>query len=279
MKRSVGIARILLASLGLWVAACGGESASTGDDKDKDRKWVTNPSGLKYEDQVEGKGEPAQKGDRLEVYYTGWLKSNGQKFDSTQPPAQPFVLHNLGAGQVIKGWDEGLQGMRVGGKRLLWIPAALAYGESGSGRAIPPNSDLMFEVEVVKVRQTVRDLKMDEDKDREWKTTQSGLKYYEIKEGTGPAVKSGDQVEVHYSGWLQQNGKKFDSSVDRNEPFSVSVGAGRVIKGWDEGLQGMKAGGKRRLWIPWALAYGEKGRGPIPPKADLIFDVELLKIK
>ncbi len=110
-------------------------------------------------------------------------------------------------------------------------------------------------------------------------TTESGLKYEDLNEGTGQAAKSGDTVDVHYTGWLT-NGTKFDSSVDRGKPFSFQLGAGRVIKGWDEGVAGMKVGGKRKLTIPPNLGYGSRGAGGvIPPNAELVFDVELLKIK
>jgi FKBP-type peptidyl-prolyl cis-trans isomerase FkpA len=110
-------------------------------------------------------------------------------------------------------------------------------------------------------------------------TTASGLKYEELKEGTGEAAKKGDKVEVHYTGWLK-DGKKFDSSVDRGQPFGFTLGAGMVIKGWDEGVQGIKVGGKRKLYIPPELGYGQRGAGGvIPPNADLIFEVELLRIK
>ena len=97
-------------------------------------------------------------------------------------------------------------------------------------------------------------------------------------EGTGPAAKDGDKIKVHYTGSLL-NGKVFDSSRGK-DPFSVTIGQGQVIKGWDEGLPGMKVGGKRKLTIPWQKAYGEKGSGDkIPPKAALQFDVELLEIE
>jgi FKBP-type peptidyl-prolyl cis-trans isomerase len=110
-------------------------------------------------------------------------------------------------------------------------------------------------------------------------TTPSGLQYEDLQEGSGAAAKSGDTVEVHYTGWLT-NGKKFDSSVDRGQPFSFQLGAGRVIKGWDEGVAGMKPGGKRKLTIPSALGYGTRGAGGvIPPNADLVFEVELLKVR
>jgi FKBP-type peptidyl-prolyl cis-trans isomerase len=109
--------------------------------------------------------------------------------------------------------------------------------------------------------------------------TSSGLQYWDIKVGTGAEAKSGDHVKVHYTGWLT-TGKKFDSSVDHGQPFDFTLGQGMVIKGWDEGVAGMKVGGKRQLRIPPDLAYGSRGAaGVIPPNATLIFDVELLGVK
>lgn len=109
--------------------------------------------------------------------------------------------------------------------------------------------------------------------------TPSGLKYTDLVVGQGDTAKKGDLVVVHYTGWLT-DGKKFDSSVDRRDPFSFSLGAGRVIKGWDEGVQGMKVGGKRKLTIPPDLGYGARGAGGvIPPNATLVFDVELLEVR
>lgn len=110
-------------------------------------------------------------------------------------------------------------------------------------------------------------------------TTESGLKYVDLVVGTGRPAELGDTATVHYTGWLE-NGTQFDSSRDRNEPFSFRVGAGRVIKGWDEGVQGMKVGGKRKLIIPPDLGYGARGVGSvIPPNATLTFEVELLGLR
>ena len=111
------------------------------------------------------------------------------------------------------------------------------------------------------------------------KSLSSGLSYQEIKEGTGTEARSGQQVTVHYTGYLN-NGKKFDSSVDRGKPFTFTLGTGQVIKGWDEGVAGMKVGGKRKLIIPPEMGYGSRGTGGIiPPNAELVFDVELLDVK
>ena len=110
-------------------------------------------------------------------------------------------------------------------------------------------------------------------------TTPSGLKYEDVKVGTGASPEKGKKVTVHYTGTLT-NGTKFDSSVDRGQPFSFVIGVGQVIKGWDEGVMSMKVGGKRKLMIPAALAYGNRAvGGVIPANSDLNFDVELLGVQ
>ncbi len=114
-------------------------------------------------------------------------------------------------------------------------------------------------------------------------TTESGLQYEDTTVGEGAEATAGQKVTVHYTGWLRNDdgsqGAKFDSSKDRNDPFQFNLGGGQVIRGWDEGVQGMKVGGQRRLTIPAALGYGARGAGGvIPPNATLIFDVELLAV-
>lgn len=110
--------------------------------------------------------------------------------------------------------------------------------------------------------------------------TDSGLQYWDVRMGTGQTAKEGNRVRVHYTGWLT-NGKKFDSSVDAGTPFDFTIGNGEVIKGWEEGVAGMRVGGKRQLRIPPSLAYGAGGTpdGTIPPNATLIFDVQLLAVQ
>lgn len=110
--------------------------------------------------------------------------------------------------------------------------------------------------------------------------TPTGLQYWDIKAGTGKVARAGDDVTVNYTGWVEKTGKKFDSSLDRGEPFSLTIDSTRVIKGWTEGLKGMRVGGTRRLRIPPELGYGAHGAGKdIPPNATLIFDIELLSVR
>ncbi len=129
------------------------EGIKAGAQKGTENKMQTTATGLKIIDKVVGTGEEAVKGDQVEVHYTGWLWDNGKKgtkFDSSVDRGKPFAF-KLGAGQVIKGWDEGVAGMKIGGTRELIIPPALAYGQRAVGGVIPANSTLMFEVELLKV--------------------------------------------------------------------------------------------------------------------------------
>jgi FKBP-type peptidyl-prolyl cis-trans isomerase len=198
--------------------------------------------------------------------------------------------------------------MKVGGKRKLWIPSKLGYGIRGSTPQVPPNSDLVFEVELVRLipsekanvnAKKERDKQAEEaKKDREERlkilnqvetgkdipedqqkevTTASGLKYVDERVGDGREALGGTTVAVLYIG--RTNGKVFDKNLNRNNPFRVVLGAGKVIKGWEEGLLGMRAGGKRKLIIPPDLGYGASGSGTaIPPNATLVFHIELLKV-
>jgi peptidylprolyl isomerase len=124
----------------------------------------------------------------------------------------------------------------------------------------------------------VPDREPPEKKENKMVTTNTGLQYLDVKVGAGNEAKAGDTIVAHYVGTFK-DGKKFDSSRDRNQPFSFQLGKGQVIKGWDEGVAGMKEGGTRKLIIPPQLGYGPNGRGGIPPNSELHFEVELLKVK
>lgn len=215
---------------------------------------------VEVKDLVNGKGPKAKAGDMLTVLYTGRL-TNGKVFDSSED-RPPFVF-TLGEGRVIQGWEKGLVGVRAGGKRRLKIPPQLGYGSQDMGD-IPPNSTLEFDIEVLRIYR---------------KGEKQMLQIEEIAPGEGPEVKSGDTVEIHYTGTLL-NGKKFDSSRDRNETFSFKVGAGQVIPGFEQGVTGMNKGGRRKITIPPELGYGARGAGNvIPANSTLIFDIEVVSIK
>jgi peptidylprolyl isomerase len=237
---------------------------------------TTTSNGLKYYDVEVGDGPSPEIGQAVTVHYTGWLQDGG-KFDSSLDRGEPMVFV-LGAGQVVPGWDEGVASMQVGGRRLLVIPPKLGYGEQGAGGVIPPNATLIFEVELLEVQAVANAAPTPVDAE-DYIETDSGLKYYDLEAGAGASPEPGQTVEVHYTGWLT-DGTKFDSSLDRGQPFTFALGQGEVIQGWDEGVASMQVGGKRQLVIPPELGYGAQGAGGvIPPNATLIFEVELLDVR
>jgi len=233
-------------------------------------------SGLKYYDLETGDGAEAKDEDIVSNEFTIWVQGETEDlFIGSSASSQP-ISFEIGLGDtVFPGWEEGNIGMKVGGVRILYIPADLGLGAAGGGD-IPPGATLIMEIELKDVREPV---KMSEVDEVDYMTTDSGLMYYDIVEGDGEMPPEAATVIVHYTGWLE-DGTKFDSSLDRGEPFAFMLGQGQVIPGWDEGVATMKVGGKRQLRIPAELGYGEAGSGGvIPPGATLIFDVELLAIQ
>jgi peptidylprolyl isomerase len=234
---------------------------------------ITTPSGLKYAIVKPNKSGETTKGKKVTVNYTGFLK-DGKMFDSSLDRNQPLVV-DIGKGKLFPGLDEAIGLMCKGEKGRFIIPAHLAFGEKGGG-PVPPNTDIIMDLEVVEVKEIPVPVKYDTTGIAP-KTTASGLKYFAIQ--SNPAAKqaqAGQTVKVHYTGYLA-DGKMFDSSVERGEPIEFPLGGGNVIPGWEEGIALMHVGDKFRLIIPYHLAYGEQGRAPvIPPKAELTFDVELV---
>lgn len=239
-------------------------------------KLTTTASGLQYYDITMGGGTEAVAKTTVFTDYTIWVKTDtGYDFISTSKSDKPLSFVVGRGDTVFPGWEEGVTGMKVGGKRLLIVPPALGLGEQATG-GIPANSTLVLEIALTDVKEPRVPTKVDS---KDFTTTASGLKYYDIKVGTGAEPVTGQTVTVHYTGWLE-DGTQFDSSVDRDQPFSFVIGQGNVIPGWDEGVATMKVGGVRQLVIPAELAYGAQGSGSvIPPNATLIFEVELLEIQ
>ncbi len=260
----------------------------------------TSPDGFYYNIDREGGGALAKDGEFVVVHYTGTLLS-GKKFDSSVDRNEPFYFP-VGKGQVIRGWDKGIPLFSVGSKGRLYLPSAVAYGAQGAGGDIPPNTPLIFDIEVLNVFPTETALQayiqgeaakkgaaqrdIDEKLIVEYATrnnlkmqrTASGLGYVIEKQGDGARAEANKNVKVHYSGFLL-DGTKFDSSIDRGQPFEFPLGQGRVIKGWDEGIQLFNVGGKGKLIIPSSLAYGSRGVSVIPANSVLMFDIEVVDIK
>jgi len=237
-------------------------------------KEFETETGLKYTIHKAGKGKRAEIGDLVVVNYRGRLV-DGAEFDNSYKRGNPFRFE-LGAGMVIKGWDEGIALLNVGDSATLTIPSNLGYGPKGVGK-IPANATLVFDVELVDIIELTKPFKL---KGLDTTEIQEGLKIIWVtKNEDGKQAYDGSTVKVHYSGYLK-NGKKFDSSVDRGEPIEFPLGQGRVIKGWDIGISKLKTGEKARLIIASELGYGSKGyQKAIPPNASLYFDVELLEVK
>lgn len=210
-------------------------------------------------DIVIGSGPAAKNGDLITVDYKGTL-TNGKMFEQSFGKA-PYSFF-LGNQEVIKGWDIGLLGMKVGGTRRLTVPASLGYGSQGNGD-IPANSTLKFEIKLYQI----------------WpRATHKKLIVKVLKPGKGRAVKMGDSVLVHYRGTFP-NGFEFDSSYQSGQPLPVRTGSGGAIGGLEQGLIGMKVGEKRKIIIHPDLGYGVQGSGPIPGNATLVFDLVLVKIQ
>jgi FKBP-type peptidyl-prolyl cis-trans isomerase len=249
------ILTVLLLALSITSVAFAG-------DKADNISWVELGPSLKYVDVVVGEGAEVTNRSFVSMHYTGWLWENGQKtskFDSSVDRGEVFSV-NLGLGRVIQGWDKGVPGMKVGGKRTVVIGYEMAYGEAGRPPEIPASADLVFDIEVTALPEVGVEI---------------------LNDGSGPEIKIGDDINVHYTGWIWENdakGNRFDSSLDRGRPFSLKLGAGQVIPGWEMGLKGLKIGSKANITIPPVLAYGSRGAGNvIPPNATLIFEVEIME--
>ena len=265
-----------------------------------------SPDGIYFLSENEGRGRAPSAGDYVMVNYVGKLL-DGTVFDQSDS-ADPFVFQ-LGYRQVIKGWESGIPLMKVGSKGKLLIPSELAYGKRGAGKVVPANAPLLFEIELLRImnfeeydqymidlekkervayEQHVKDqFKIDKKLIQEYalqhkmkaKRTKSGLSYVITKKGKGDLARPGDILSVHYEGQLT-DGTVFDAS---KKPYEVHLGRGKVIDGWEEGLQFFKRGAEGWLLIPSQMAYGpraiEEDGLSIPGDAILVFKIKVESIK
>lgn len=232
--------------------------------------YTDHESGVQYRILEKGRGDLIRKNDVVFVHYTLMLQDS-TIVDNSYDRGEP-VSFMVGAGQVIKGWDEAIQVLRADDKAILIIPPHMAYGDRAMGN-IPPGSTLIFNVEIVKVNKAPVPFALPAGIDIT--ETTSGLRYAVIEAGDGMMLIPNMRVRIHYTGYFEDM-SIFDSSFQREEPIDFTLGKGMVIRGWEEGIAKLRVGDKARLWIPYHLAYGEQGRGPIPASSNLIFDVQVI---
>lgn len=269
----------------LTLTACGGGSGSTAATT----PVVVQPAFQKI-DTVVGTGTEAANTDLVVINYTGWLYDaskpdfKGAKVDSSVDRNSPLAFA-LATGKVLAGWDLGIVGMKTGGKRTLILPATLAYGATARDAApavgsityaaIPANTALVYDVELVSVTKATTPVSV---------PPPTTLVSVDTVVGTGAEAVTGKTVTVKYTGYLYDGtradfrGAVFDTTTTSNTPYSFVLG-GNVITGWNQGVPGMKVGGKRTLTIPPDLGYGSTAKSNIPANSTLIFDIELVAVQ
>ena len=305
MRSPASLLTALLLALALLATACGGsddsnltteellaepDDAANGSDGDSgsdatsdavanpdkptvDDEYLVDVNELIVTDLVEGSGDEAVNGSIVSLQYVGVLAADGSQFDASWDRGATPITVNLGAGQVIPGWDQGIVGMKLGGRRVLQIPAAMAYGESAPSPAIPANSDLVFIVDLVEVQPPPPPTPTPEPsppipEDALGSFDELGI--IDIADGSGREIQPGDIVAVQYVGVSADEGVEFDSSWSRGgTPFRLIAGASGVIEGWQEGVLGAQVGTERILQIPAAQAYGE---------GDLVFRIHIEEV-
>ena len=291
-RTSRAIVALILSST-LLIAACGGddststtaapsstEASAISDPADLiDEPTVSLPSEIPTElvitDITEGEGEAAIEGSTVYVYYVGVLSENGKRFDGNFG-SDPYAV-TLGVGAVIDGWDQGLIGIKAGGRRQLDIPADLAYGSAGSGDAIPPDSAISFVVDVVAIVPPIDPADAPE-------ITIEGAENVEVLvsedlvDGKGDEAKAGSNVLVHIIAFNGATGEELASTWGDPSPVALLLAEGGSLPGLVEGIPGMKVGGRRQLTIPFADAFGAEGNSSmkLPASTDLIVVIDLL---
>ncbi len=245
-----------------------------------DDAWTESKTGLRTADLIVGDGDVAAAGSPVIVEYTGWLEESGEMFDSSKRRARP-LLFTMGRGDApVPGWDEAVQGMRVGGKRAAVFPPELAFGQTGRPPRIPRNATVRFEFELVTVGSTREAPEAPPSFDASAMRAVGDVQVIDLVQGTGQVLAQGDTISLDYSAFLKADAKRFDSSLTRPAPATFEWGKNEMLEGVEMGIAGMKVGGTRLIEIPPELGYGENGlRNYVPPQATLLFLVQLVEIK
>lgn len=243
-----------------------------------------SPNGLRIEDYQLGEGELAQVGSQLTLRFVGYL-DDGTVFDQNADASMPPFRFALPQKPKVQGWGLGLRGMRAGGVRKIVVPPGLAYGEEGDPAdedvpAIPPNSTLTYLVKLMEVKPPLASPEPAtsfEKKVLQRDARPGGLVAEDIKLGFGEAAQPGDKARFYFRGLLQ-DGTNVTAKDGRAKPMEIVIGDEKNIEGWNQGMVGMKVGGLRRLRVPAKLAFGDEGEGPIPPRANVIFLIQLVEL-
>ena len=292
-QRSVRHFLASLAVAGLALTACGGDDSSSdvsvteseislvpSDPADESKEPdvvlpAETPTELVITDITDGEGDAAAEGDTVFVFYVGVLSADGSRFDGNFD-GEPFAV-TLGQGAVIEGWDQGLLGMKAGGRRQLDIPAELAYGEAGSGDAIPPNSAISFVVDMLAIVPAIDPADEPEITSLKNPEMLSDLVIDDLVVGDGAEAKAGSTVVVQIIAFRSDTGAKLVSTWGDPSPVTFTLVTDGSLPGIVDGLPGMKVGGRRILNIPYEDAFGDQGNTELglPEKTDLILVVDL----
>lgn len=253
---------------------------TSGSSGTPDKPEVAIPDSLPTElvitDLVEGTGDAAVVGDTVVVHYVGVRSEDGAEFDNSYDAGSPFSV-TLGAGMVIQGWDEGLIGVKQGGRRQLDIPADLAYGDSPQGDVIQAGDALTFVVDVVAVIPATDpadapDVTVAATENRD------EIEIEELVAGSGEGVVTGQTVAVHIIGFRADTGEQINSTWDEGQPFQFVTGNGETIPGLELAVEGMTVGSRRQVTVPFLLAFGDAGNPDfgLPAATDMILVIDLI---
>lgn len=265
----------LFLGISMAIVGCDDSPKNVESEQKVERRYDTTVTGLVYRVLKEGTGNKIADQDLAIVHLAGYANNGEEELENTWKAHSPRVVR-IGSGILVKGLEEGIKMMKIGDSYEFIIPPDLGYG-ANPALGIPENAELLYQVQLLGVKSVP--LVTYDTTGITPEITGSGIQCYWITKTNGKRAEPGQTVQVMYSGQFM-NGRKFDSSYDREAPIYVELGKRQVISGWEEILQKMRVGEKGRFIIPYYLAYGENGKkGIIPPKSDLVFDIELLGIE